>query len=106
MTIAGTIDSLPPELRDTLEMIRATFPVGIPDEGYRPLLALLYEGMSFRGVAKVMEYCTGRPYELVYHDVIAAVSPYAPNPLTLEQLENVRRSLREHGYDEWLAKAE
>jgi hypothetical protein len=106
MALPDTADALAPELRDTFEMIRATFPHGIPDDAYRPLLALLYEGMSFRTVAKVIEYCTGRPYELVYHDVIAAISPSAPAPLSPEQIENVREQLREHGYDAWLAKAE
>jgi hypothetical protein len=95
---------LPPELRDTFEMIRAAFPEGVSESVYRPLLALLYEGMSFRGVAGVVAYCTGRPYSLVYNDVLGAVSPYTPDRPDQTQLESVRRQLREHGYDEWLTK--
>jgi hypothetical protein len=87
-------------------MIRAAFPGGIPEAAYRPLLALLYEGMSFRTTAEVVSRCAGKPWAAVYNDVLGAVADSDAGRLSAEAVENVKRLLREHGYDEWLAKGE
>jgi hypothetical protein len=86
-----------PELQATADMLRAAYPAGIPDVVYRPLLRLLSEGMSFRRVAEVVSSLTGKPYPVVYNDVLAAAS-------TQEDAEDetVREALRQHGYDKWL----
>ena len=104
--VPNTVLGLRPELHETFRMVRTAFPDEIPEEAYRPLLALLAAGMSQRAAARVVAYCTGREYPLVYHDVLGAVSPYDPDPLDPAQVEAVRQRLREHGYDDWLAKEE
>lgn len=91
-------ENLRPELRATADMIRAAYPVGVPDSAYRPLLRLLSEEMSFRAVAEVVSRVTGKPYPVVYNDVLAAASS-GNNDVN----EAVREVLRQHGYDEWLA---
>ena len=81
-------------------MIHATFPNGVPEEAYLPLLALLHACMSFRSIATVVSHCTGKSYITVYHDVMGAVSHEGPDE---KALEPVRKLLQRHGYDAWLA---
>jgi hypothetical protein len=100
MSASTQKEELRPEHRSTAEMIRAAFPNGVPEEAYIPLLALLHECMSFRSIATVVSYCTGKPYITVYHDVMGAVSHEGPDP---KALEPVKRILQRHGYDAWLA---
>ena len=82
-------------------MLRAAFPNGVAEADYLPLLAVLYEGMSFRGVANVMAKFTGRPYASVYNDVLGAASDQGP---TEDAKGSVRDILRKHGFDAWVAK--
>ena len=101
MSIPAGHQSLRPALRATADMIKAAFPDGVPESAYRSLLALLAEGMSFRGLAEVVSYCTGRPYAVAYNDVLAAASS-GSGPAD----EKVRQVLNEHGYQQWLMSAE
>src|SRR5262249_1488074 len=102
MDVPDQVHTLESELLETETMIRAAFPSGIPEDEYFALLALLYEGMSFRTLATVMSYITGKPYPVVYNDVLGAVSEPELSAATIDQ---VRRKLQEHGYDAWVAKA-
>ncbi len=102
MMTDAAMGDLRAELHATASMIRAAYPRGVPEAAYRPLLALLYEGMSFRGVAEVMSRCTGRPYSVVYNDTLGAVA----GGKDVDSLDVVRQTLRSHGYDEWLANAD
>jgi hypothetical protein len=106
MSVSDSVRELPPELVETAAMIRAAYPHGIPEDAYLPLLALLVEGMSFRALAKVLSYCTGKTYIQVYHDTLGVASPYGPKVTASPAYETVARHLRQHGYDEWLAKGE
>jgi hypothetical protein len=106
MSAPDTIESLTPELRGTAILVRKAFPAGVPESAYQPLLALLYEGMSLRGVAQVVAYCTGKPLPVVYNDVLGAVALADANGLDAKALGDVKQLLREHGYDDWLTKAE
>jgi len=104
--LADTIESLIPELRDTATMVQRAFPAGVPEAAYQSLLVLLYEGMSFRAVAQVVACCTGKPFPVVYNDVLGAVALATANALNAKAREDVKQLLREHGYDDWLANAE
>lgn len=97
-------ETLRPEHRATVDMIRIAFPGGVPDESYRPLLALLYERMSFRAVATVVAFCTGKSYPAVYNDVLGAVGQADEGKLETQAVERTRQALRRSGYDEWLSK--
>jgi hypothetical protein len=105
MNVTDPGQTLPPYLVETADMIRAAFPDGVSDEAYRPLLALLLEGMSFRTLATVVSYCTGESYYKVYNDVLGIESPGAPPPSELPAYGPVAAALRQHGYDEWLAES-
>lgn len=98
----ASLEAVPPELRETFAMVRAAFPDDVPEADYEPLLSLLAEGMSFRGVARLLACLTGNDPALVYHDVLKAVTPHRPAPVNPASVEAVRRRLREHGYDAWL----
>jgi hypothetical protein len=100
MSISAQKEELRPEHRSTAEMIRASFPNGVPEDAYLPLLVLLHERMSFRSIATVVSFCTGKPYITVYHDVLGAVSHEGPD---VNAVEPVKRLLQQHGYDAWLA---
>jgi hypothetical protein len=89
------------ELLETDAMIRAAYPTDIPESEYFALLALLYEGMSFRTLATVVSYVTGKTYASVYHDVLGAVSEPELSAATIDQ---VKQRLQEHGYEAWVAK--
>ena len=104
MSAPETMEKLAPELRGTARMIQQTFPAGVPESAYNPLLVLLYESMSFRAVARVVEFCTGRPWPVVYNDVLGAVAQADAGKLDPQALEDTRLALRLHGYDEWLAQ--
>jgi hypothetical protein len=106
MSAPNTIENLTPELRETAIMIQKAFPTGVPEMAYQPLLALLYEGMSFRAIAQVVAYCTGKTYPIVYNDVLGAVALADVNGLDAKALADVKQSLRMQGYDDWLANAE
>jgi hypothetical protein len=53
-----------------------------------------------------VSYCTGKPYGRVYNDVLGLESPGAPPASESPAYERVAGALREHGYDEWLAKSD
>jgi hypothetical protein len=93
--------NLLPVHRSTVEMLRAAFPNGVPEDAYLPLLALLHECMSFRSIATVVSHCTGKSYITVYHDVMGAISAEGPDA---KALAPVKKLLQRHGYDAWLAE--
>lgn len=105
LSAPSATDSLNPELLDTAFMVQRAFSTGVPEAAYPSLLALLYGGISFRAVAQVMACCTGKPYPVVYNDVLGAVALAGENGLDAITLGHVKALLREHGYDDWLAKA-
>jgi hypothetical protein len=102
MVTHAAADNLPPELRETFEMVHAAFPDGVPEDAYRPLLFLLCASMSFRPLATVVAAATGKDYPEVYNDVLGVGSASAPPGLEAGEIEKVKERLMEHGYDEWL----
>jgi hypothetical protein len=106
MNTPQPVTTLPPYLTETADMVRAAFPNGVPEEAYLPLLALLLEGMSFRTLATVGSYCTGKPYGRVYNDVLGLESPGATPPSEYSAYAATAEALRQHGYDQWLAESQ
>lgn len=49
-------------------MLKSTFPNGIGDEDYFPLISLLYEYMSDRNLAKVISSITGKNKTITIND--------------------------------------
>jgi len=105
MNASDRVLELPPYLVETADMVCAAFPNGIPAEAYHPVLVLLVRGMSQRTLAQVISYCTGRSYFVAYHDALGAASAADSGPVISPAYERAARALREHGYNEWLAKS-
>jgi hypothetical protein len=106
MTDSFQAAELPSHLQPTAAMVRAAFPNGISDDDYLPLLAALSEGMGQRALAHLMAALTGKPSPGVYNDVLGIQSPTDASKPSPEQVEEVKRRLQAHGYDDWLAEDE
>src|SRR5438094_759836 len=94
-------DQLHSSLQSTYRMISSVFPDGIPEKAYLPLVALLLQGMSYRPLARVLAYCTGKDYAVVYHDALK-VDSEASELLSGPEVERIRQALISFGYNEWL----
>ncbi len=92
-------------LRSTWDMLKASFPDGLPNELYIPLLCVLYEEMSDRNLAAVVAELTKKEYPLVYNDVLKA-GEILSNREELNRLSwqtsKVKTLLESNGYREWL----
>jgi hypothetical protein len=104
MPSPSTGETIRPEHRPTVEMVRAAFPSGIPEECYPPLLALLCERMSFRAAAVVVSFLTGKDWAIVYNDALGARARAEQGTFEPEALDRTREALRRHGYDRWLTQ--
>lgn len=94
------VDSLPEDLRATYELLRSSFPSGLEDRDvYLATLVLLHKVASARGVALAVSAFVGRPWALIYNDVMGAHSDCPPSA---EGLEIALSALTAGGYDEWL----
>ncbi len=91
--------TIAPYLLSTYQMINCAFPDGIESEAYLPLLALLYDEMSDRSLARLVADYTGKDYYIVLNDVYRVKSTDVPSP---ESIARVRKRLLACGYEEWL----
>lgn len=91
--------TIPNELRSTYTMIRCTFPQGISQNDYLPLLAVLCEQMSFRQAAAVIALLQGGTYVQYLNDAYAALSHVGPD---VASVERVKQALVPCGYQAWL----
>ncbi|QDM45804.1 DUF3349 domain-containing protein [Paenibacillus thiaminolyticus] len=60
---------IPKYLESTYMMLKSTFPNGIGDEEYFPLISLLYEYMSDRNLAKVISSITEKDITITINDI-------------------------------------
>ncbi|NKI21354.1 DUF3349 domain-containing protein [Paenibacillus dendritiformis] len=79
-------------------MLKSTFPNGIGDEEYFPLISLLYEYMSDRNLAKVISSITGKDITITNNDIQKSVSV---NLASGEVIENIRAKDLRQGFEEW-----
>jgi hypothetical protein len=105
MTIPMSEVTVPEYLQTSLALVRGAYPDGIPENDYPALVLLMSAGMGQRTLAQLMAACTGKDYTTTYHDVLGAHSPFTDKPAP-DRVEQVKRRLRAHGYDEWLAQEE
>lgn len=82
-------------------MLECAFPNGIDEEDYLPLLAVLYDEMSDRTLARVIADFTGRDYFVVLNDVYRVGVTEA---LPLEVANSIKPKLVSCGYQNWLAE--
>lgn len=91
--------TIAPYLLSTYKLIQCAFFKGIEADAYLPLLALLYDEMSDRGLAHVVAHYTGKRYGIVLNDVYRVKSTEVPSP---ESIAKVKQRLLSCGYEEWL----
>lgn len=89
---------VPDYLMGTYTMLKCAYPEGIPETEYLPVMALLYQIMSFRTMARVLSALTDKSYSLVYNDVSGFEADPQPSP---EQVETVKRKLDACDYEDW-----
>lgn len=93
--------TIPAHLVNTYRMLQCAFPQGIDEQKYLPLLPVLYEQMSDRGLAQVVAEYTGRKYYSVLNDVyqVGAMTAFP-----VELTDAIKRKLIHCGYEKWLAE--
>jgi hypothetical protein len=76
------------------------FPEGIQDEDLLPLMHILKDKMSFRGVAHAVGLVTGKMEAILLTSVYHAASPsYIPNE---DDVSRIEQKLVECGWLAWL----
>ncbi|NJM71412.1 MAG: DUF3349 domain-containing protein [Scytonema sp. RU_4_4] len=96
--------TIPAHLVSTYHLLQCAFPQGIEEQEYIPLLSILYEQMSDRGLAQVIAEFTAREYHAVLNDVyrVGAAGNF-PLPSELEEvLNSVKQKLIRCDYQKWL----
>jgi hypothetical protein len=91
---------IPDYFLSTIRMLDATYPSGVPEGDYYPLLRVFKDsGMSDRSVADVMTiYLQGDYTRCLYE-----VAQILPNKkIANEDVERVIAKLRPNGYEDWL----
>jgi hypothetical protein len=92
--------SVPPELQSTYDMVICAFSGHPPREAYRPMLVLLSERMSFRGLADILCLLFDVEWPVAYNDAPGGGWGEA----TSEEIDAVRRALVRCGYADWLRR--
>jgi hypothetical protein len=85
-----------PWLRRDGAILRAAYPNGVPPEEYEPLVYVLADTASFRGVAYLLDYCGIRDYYGAYNDVLGIVDRH---DLYTDAAKPILEKLIRHGYD-------
>jgi hypothetical protein len=89
------VEPASPWIENAANAIRAAFPHGVPDGDFAPLVWVLNQSMSFRGVARVLDRCGLREHPLGYHDAIRVASE---SEKYAEAAKPVLEKLIRHGY--------
>ena len=82
-----------------VELVRCAFGGVPPREAYWPLVFLLGENASFRGLAELLCLLFDVEWATAYNDALAKDGG---GPATAEEIERVRALLLKCGYDRWL----
>jgi hypothetical protein len=90
--------TIAPHLASTYDLIQRSFPLGIDEVLYLPLLTVLGAEMSDRVLAQVIADLTGKAYGKVLNDVYGV----AASPVVGQAIDRVMQQLQNHGHNEWL----
>jgi hypothetical protein len=94
-------ESVPEYLHETFDMLKCTFPEGIPEKDYWSVMALLHPHMSFWTITDCLAALTDKNRYEVYNDASGFGLDPLPHPA---HIENVRQILNACGYAEWVEK--
>lgn len=89
-------DEIRPWQREMRQILRATYPDGVPSDEYELLVYVLSDTMSFRSVAHLLSDFGVRNYYLAYNDVLGIVDRH---DLYAEKAKPILEKLIRHGYD-------
>jgi hypothetical protein len=95
------MDEIDSHLESSLRLLVESFPDGIDQSDYFPLLDLLYEEFSDRNLAKLIAHFQGAHYTEILNDIAKSQTTEKP---TKESVDDLRARMRKHGYDRWLAE--
>ncbi|MFJ6165123.1 DUF3349 domain-containing protein [Micromonospora orduensis] len=87
---------LPDWLLPFLHVLRRAYPDGLPERDYLPLLAVMSEDFSERGLARLVAEFMDGEVVVVENDAAAALSTRRPLPA---EVERVRAHLIATGYE-------
>ena len=85
-------------LEPSVNLLKKTFPNGISEEDYYPLLDLLYEDFSDRQLAELIGWFKGNNSIEILNDIYKSQSNKKPKP---EAVTRIKKQMQKHGYDEW-----
>ena len=91
----------PEGLESTIDMINRAYPRGIPSDDYLPLIAILAEEMSEKGIGSAMAFI-GYDRFVVCNDVAKVQSFATPK---MSDVQRVRNRLEPAGYQDWLSES-
>lgn len=97
--------TIPAHLLSSYQLLQCTFPQGIEDQEYLPVLSILYEQMSDRCLAQVIAEFTGKEYPSVLNDVYRVGAAEAFSSLKEEVLNSVKQKLIHCDYEKWLLES-
>jgi hypothetical protein len=83
-------------LRDVLEQLRRAYPLGVPEDDYMALLAVLSEDMSEENVAIVVTELVDGEFVVVANDAAASQSVRPPSPVRKDQVRSALESAGWH----------
>jgi hypothetical protein len=91
--------TIPAHLSSTYKLIECSFPQGITEEMYLPLLSILYKHMSDRSLAQIVADFMGKDYHQVLNDIyhIGSLEGYSS-----ESTSSLLERLGQCGYEKWL----
>lgn len=94
---------IPHPYETSLQLLRAGYPSGIPEEEIDTLIAVMKDtGMSDRSVANVLSLWLDQPYAALLHRVATNVHSMS---VTDEGKQRIVQRLRAHGFDAWALEA-
>jgi hypothetical protein len=100
MKIRDTLPTSQGVFAPTLAMLRCAMGDDVPEELYRPLVFLLAQGMSMRGLADFLQSALGVDYYEALQQVIFALS--GEEVLDPKALAEAKSRLVACGYEKWV----
>jgi hypothetical protein len=89
-------------LKSTVKMLQLSFPNGVSEDMYLPLLRLLYDELSDRNLAESVAIAFGGKSKSILNDVYKCANVELDSPV----IKKVKEMLVENGYDDWLNEDE
>jgi hypothetical protein len=94
------VDRIPGYLLSTYRLVQCTFPSGIHEDEYFPLLSILHMNMSDRALAELITYLGNKTQPEALHDVYVAATVSHDDLVIIE----IMGRLESCGYEDWVTR--